>query len=589
MRICVLLLLGIFTLIASSCESPVEYSPADKVKNLLITNYAELQSEVEKLETISKDSTALQAMRESFVNARLKYKKIEALVAFYYPDYSLRLNGAAIDKNDYHDSNRKIEPATGFQVLEENLFSENPEPAELQKEIAIIHGYLQAFEREIQSINLSDANIWEAIRLQNLRNLSLGLSGFDSPINLNSIAEAKASYEGIKEIISPYGVENVELTELDKAINYLLNYKGDFNAFDRAEFIRDYANPLAVSLNEMQKDLGISNGSLSSPMNMEEGVFYAVSNFNPDFFAPPGNKKPNPEMITLGKTLFFDPILSGNGEVSCATCHQPQLAFSENKALAVEGVGSQARNTPTLLFSSLQNSQFADRRVSYLEDQARSVIDNKREMHGSFDAALERLNQSESYKKSFEEVFESEKIDDVQLMNSLGAYVRSLTPGNSRFDDFLMNKVNLAPDEIKGFNLFMGKGKCGTCHFYPLFNGSVPPLYTETESEVLGVPEEKIWEEASVDNDLGEFEIVGADLKKYAFKTPTIRNAASTWPYMHNGVYESLEEVLEFYNVGGGAGIGISLPNQTLPPDSLHLSDQEMDQIIAFIRSLSNE
>jgi cytochrome c peroxidase len=146
----------------------------------------------------------------------------------------------------------------------------------------------------------------------------------------------------------------------------------------------------------------------------------------------------------------------------------------------------------------------------------------------------------------------------------------------------------LSRDEVAGFNLFMGKAQCGICHFMPLFNGTVPPFFTQTESEVIGVPDRVQWRDAIVDPDEGRYKIHPLAPLQFAFKTPTVRNAALTAPYMHNGVYTDLDDVMEFYNQGGGAGIGIELPNQTLPDQQLNLTSTEKEQIIAFIRSLTD-
>jgi len=134
----------------------------------------------------------------------------------------------------------------------------------------------------------------------------------------------------------------------------------------------------------------------------------------------------------------------------------------------------------------------------------------------------------------------------------------------------------------------MVKAKCGTCHFAPLYNGTVPPAYIEAESEVLGVPSKPITSGAMVSPDLGKFALLQMDVHRHAFKTTTVRNAALTAPYMHNGVYNTLDEVLDFYNRGGGAGIGISLPNQTLPPDPLNLTKEELAALRGFIESLND-
>lgn len=147
--------------------------------------------------------------------------------------------------------------------------------------------------------------------------------------------------------------------------------------------------------------------------------------------------------------------------------------------------------------------------------------------------------------------------------------------------------MELTYSEKLGFNLSMGKAKCATCHFPPLFNGLVPPYFEETESEILGVPRDK-FNVTQIDNDPGKFNFTQLEIHRFAFKTPTLRNIELSAPYMHNGVFESLKEVMDFYNHGGGAGQGMYLPNQTLPSDSLHLSETEKIAIIDFMKSLTD-
>jgi cytochrome c peroxidase len=173
-------------------------------------------------------------------------------------------------------------------------------------------------------------------------------------------------------------------------------------------------------------------------------------------------------------------------------------------------------------------------------------------------------------------------------MNAIGSYIRSLVFLNSRFDEYMRgDKSKLSTEEINGFNLFMGKAKCGTCHYMPLFNGTFPPRFARIEAEVIGVPKSK--KENTIDPDMGRYAVLKVESFKHAFKTSTVRNAALTAPYMHNGVFNSLEEVMDFYNKGGGTGLGIKIANQTLPFDSLSLSRKEQDDIIAFIKSLNSE
>ena len=125
---------------------------------------------------------------------------------------------------------------------------------------------------------------------------------------------------------------------------------------------------------------------------------------------------------------------------------------------------------------------------------------------------------------------------------------------NSRFDEYMQgNEQALSRQELKGFNLFMGKAKCATCHFIPLFNGITPPKYVMSETEVLGVPPSLA--DSTLDPDPGYYSVIGVDAYKYAFKIPSVRNSEKTAPYMHNGVYQTLDQVMEFYNNAGAAGL----------------------------------
>jgi cytochrome c peroxidase len=140
----------------------------------------------------------------------------------------------------------------------------------------------------------------------------------------------------------------------------------------------------------------------------------------------------------------------------------------------------------------------------------------------------------------------------------------------------------------RGFGVFMGKGRCGSCHFAPLFGGTVPPGFDETEAEVIGVPSRAMSHAATVDGDCGSGAVDRSPLHDRAFKTPSLRNVAATAPYMHNGVYRTLDEVVDFYDRGGGVGIGARVPNQTLSVRPLHLTRTEQTDLIAFLRSLTD-
>lgn len=294
--------------------------------------------------------------------------------------------------------------------------------------------------------------------------------------------------------------------------------------------------------------------------------------------------------MQLGRQLFFDKRLSGTGARSCATCHQPQKGYANNlpKNSSIDGKSVIFRNTPTILYAALQPVQFADGRLSFLEDQAKAVIENHSEMKGDLKKIARQLTADNAYKRMAANAFGKDTVSGEDVAKALASFIRSQAPFSSQFDAFLQgNEKALSAQAIKGFNLFMGKAKCGTCHFMPLFNGVVPPHYTKMESEVLGVPQQAR-APFDLDSDEGKYRFTGAAVHRFAFKTPTLRNIALTAPYMHNGVYNTLEEVVDFYDKGGGAGLGISLSNQTLPAEPLNLTKEEKGAIVQFLHSLTD-
>ncbi|MGZ9677486.1 cytochrome-c peroxidase [Flavobacterium sp. GNP001] len=210
---------------------------------------------------------------------------------------------------------------------------------------------------------------------------------------------------------------------------------------------------------------------------------------------------------------------------------------------------------------------------------------NENEMHGSLAKSVEALKKEASYVAKFQKAFPKAAIDEFGIKNALASYIRSLSNYDSKFDGFMRGEEKFDLDEIAGFNLFTGKAKCATCHFIPLTNGTVPPSFMKSESEVLGVPNKH----KKLDADLGKFELTKAEIHRNSFKTPTIRNVELTAPYMHNGVFKTLEEVIDFYNEGGGNGLGFNLQNQTLPEDKLNLTDLEKKQLIAFMKTLTDK
>ncbi|HEX4852519.1 MAG TPA: cytochrome c peroxidase, partial [Puia sp.] len=331
---------------------------------------------------------------------------------------------------------------------------------------------------------------------------------------------------------------------------------GDFNQFNRAEFIRIYCNPVTSAIAELEQKLQIHIIRYNRLLNQDAKTLFDTNAFNVNAYAPDEYAFLTSAKILLGERLFKDPSFSGTGTRSCESCHQPEKAFSDGlvKNTILGGQGELPRNTPSLLNAALQPALFYDLRVRTLEDQSRAVVQSAEEMHGSMQLSIEKLWRDTSYRRMFLEAFPKKNrnsIDTLEVMNAIASYVRSLVKLNSRFDEYMRgSKDAMNETEVEGFNLFMGKAKCGTCHYMPLFNGAFPPRYIYMESEVIGVP--KSIKSQEIDPDPGRYNIQRTASFMHAFKTPTLREVSKTAPYMHNGIFNTLKEVLDFYNTGGG-------------------------------------
>ena len=584
-------------LLASGCSQEAP-PPEEQVKAWWVKQTDALLVASHRLDSLLQYPAPDAAVQQAFQNARLAYKRIEPIIEQYNPELAKKLNGPAIDKHDLEAAERKVWPATGFQVIEEYIFPEvdRAQRAEASKQVAILYGLLRVYRNDADGLLLSDRNIFEALRRELFRIMSLGISGFDSPVAFQSLPEAQAALSGVQDILSIYQASSdrpaaFPLMEALNDAQAFLKKSPSFNTFDRLAFIRDHLDTIARELYAYQQQLEIPNNPWPTAVDLSQPSFLSEEAFNPDFFAPATNRNATPEVIALGKMLFYEPMLSSNNRRSCATCHAPDRAFSDGlaKSKALNEHDDIPRNAPTVINATFQQQQFYDSRINYLEGQVGDVVSNQEEMHGSVEEAAAKLAGTPVYRRRFVQAYGRDSITAQTLQYAIAAYVRSLTALNAPLDQYLRgDDTALRAEHVRGFNLFMGKGKCATCHFMPLFNGTVPPLYLDTEAEVLGVPAHPDTANAEVDPDPGMFAVYEAEMLRFAFKTPTLRNVALTAPYMHNGVFQTLEEVVDFYNRGGGAGIGIDLAYQTLPPDPLELTEQEQKDLVSFLHALTD-
>lgn len=564
-------------------------SKAEQINDLYKSDLAVLQKEVTQLQHLVENGATLKQLQNQFLKAHQSYKRVESISEYYFPTVSKAINGPALDEYEYDDG--ITVPPAGLQVIEEYFFPvyDKKTKNEILKEIGILNANLYRLEMISKTNELTDSSIFDAMRLEVFRIITLGITGFDSPIAQNSLAEAITSLETIEKqsFIYEENEQNSTTLKMLKEGKDYLNKNSKFDEFDRAYFIKKYLNPLSKAIYEAQLDLKIPFFEESRGLKVTAQTLFDKKAFDAEAFSGFPDYKTTKEKIKLGKMLFNDPVLSGNNTRSCASCHHADKAFTDGleKAVTLDGKQLVKRNTPTLSNIAFQRSFFYDSRVNYLEDQAVAVITNENEMHGSLEKSALDLKKSKKYATYFEKAFPNKEITAFTIKNALASYIRSLSNYDSRFDGYMRGEEKFNLDEIAGFNLFAGKAKCATCHFIPLTNGTVPPNFDKSESEVLGVP----GKDKKIDSDLGKFDLTKAEVNRYSFKTPTIRNIALTAPYMHNGVFKTLEEVVDFYDGGGGNGLGFNLPNQTLPSDELNLTPMEKKQLIAFMKTLTDK
>ena len=283
--------------------------------------------------------------------------------------------------------------------------------------------------------------------------------------------------------------------------------------------------------------------------------------------APPDNPI-TAEKLALGRRLFEEPRLSADGRTSCASCHQPDRAFTDGRRVA-RGVFGRAgrRNVPSILNRAYGTAFSWDGRAATLEDQVGRAISGHRDLGVPVALAAGRLAHDTTYDAAFDAAFASPVSGD-RLVQAIATFVRGALSGNSPFDRFFAgDRAALSPAARRGFALFTGQARCGRCH--------AGPLFTDEDLHNTGVG----W-----GRDAGRFEVTGLPQDRGRFKTPSLRNVTLTAPYMHDGSVNTLEAVVDFYDRGGRR-------NSNLDPAirPLRLTSDQRSDLVAFLRALQGQ
>ncbi|MEL6944175.1 MAG: cytochrome-c peroxidase, partial [Bacteroidota bacterium] len=468
-------------------------------------------------------STSIEKLQKAHLNNRLAFKNIELFLE-YYERFAIvkHINGAPLPKTEPAVAEVLIAKPTGLQVLDELVFSDNPfaEKKEIKKHADKLAGVYQEIKRHQKQVSMTHRHIFEAARQELVRIFTLGLTGFDTPGSVNAIPEAVQAVKSVANAINAYqpliATNKLALShQIDdlfkEAVTYLETHD-DFDTFDRLHFLKTYINPLYSITYQAHRATGVETIDEVSqkplPFNYHVTGIFDDDFMNAAYFAELDLHNPlNDKRAALGKLLFFDTVLSSTNERSCASCHQPEKAFTDGQktSLATGEKGNILRNAPTVINSVYAEKYFYDLRVFDLEKQTKHVIFDDKEFATDFATITKKLKQSKEYNNLFLEAYSDYPqyaLTPATLTNALACYIASLRSFNSPFDQYVRNeRDDLSPSAKNGFNLFMGKAACGTCHFAPTFNGTVPPIYEESESEILGVP--ATTENKTLDGDVG--------------------------------------------------------------------------------------
>lgn len=555
------------------------------------------------------DSSAHRQILTGIETARRKLKAIDFWLRYLDPVIYRSINGPLPVEWETEVFEKYEQPhrreGAGLINAENYLNSDDVKKDSLLSLIQLSIKAEDTFRADSTTVNLNTHNSFYLCNRLYLLNLaSLYTTGFECPDKERIIPELQNMLQDVTDIYAAYNetfaafplTENY-LSLYNKAISFVKSQQKDFTKFDHFTFIKDYINPLFAINQQLivqyhvytksYVDFTLNNSTLSI---FDKSLFFAQS--TKGIYRRVTDPQVLAEIDSIGKLLFYDPILSGNNQRSCVSCHKSTEFFTDtafSTSFQFNHEERLPRNTPTLLNSIHYHLLHLDGKILTLQEQAHTVITNPIEL-GSKEDVLKKILSCNTYKKAFKKFLsftpQETEITFEHIASALTMYYGKFSEYYSPFDEAFNNSQQLNNDAISGFNLYMSKAQCATCHFVPTFSGMKPP-YVENEFEVIGVPADVNYKALSTDK--GRFEKNPAPETLHAFRTSTLRNTANTKPYMHNGVFKTLEEVVDFYEGGGGAGHYLNIPNQTLSADSLHLTAAEKKQLIAFIKSLTEK
>ena len=582
---------------AASCRAPStpHRAASTPIRRVFERQVDDLASHLDTLARAIADSDRSRAVA-AYVSARIAYKRSETLLWTFGPSLARELIGPIESDDPDLPPGRLGAPA---MLARAGAFARAAGPA---PGFSATVRRIQAFRGELSLLSIGDSALLDAARLEIARLATEGIAGTDvtpgtaADEERETRSDAAAALDGLADLLDARRRDPALVAMVRHARTAVTQREGDAGAFNRLAFIVGHVTPIARAIARARDDAGIGPSRLRRVWRSTSSSVFDRDAFDPSAYAPEFAPALSGALVALGRALFFDPALSGPGTRSCASCHVPDRAFTDGlprPVLLDHGARSTARNTPTLVNAALQPVLFLDGRAGSLEDQVAQVLRSDAEMRSSPELAAARAGANRTrYAALAAAAFGPPPADSVtplRIRVALAAYLRTLVALDSRADRaWRGDTLALTPVERHGFAIYMGAGRCGRCHVIPLTGGARAPVFDAGEFEVIGVPRVATTAHAMIDPDSGRARVDHAPTHAFAFRTPSLRNVALTAPYMHNGAYATLESVVDFYDRGGGAGIGVVGVAQTLDAAPLHLAPMDRTALVAFLRALTD-
>jgi cytochrome c peroxidase len=546
---------------------------------------------------------------ENFKNIRHQLKTNDFWLR-YFADENYQIINGAIGVEWENEVFAKFQPpykkiGSGVYLAEQELLKQ---PVDFEKTKQLLLPIISELNKlqtdSVKKCIQQPSNFYKANRLYLLNLASIYSTGFECNIKTEIIPELLVLMESTQKIYTTYNqsypdskLSNEFLKLHLEAIQFVKSSSKDYQQFNHYLFIKNYVEKLfAINTFLIQQykfnsiknipDFSINSSSKSLfdknliKAQRPKGIYESVTDSNLIS-----------EIKHIGKLLFNDPILSGNNKRSCAACHKSEQYFTDTtivSALDFSAAKKLPRNTPSLVNTIHQQMLMLDGKHSTLHNQAIDVITNPNEMNSDATEVVKKIMSCKIYQSFFMKMKKAthrkKEISIEDIISAITFYYADFSFQYSSFDNSILQNKKISDDAIEGFNIFMSKAQCATCHFPPTFSGVKAP-FNNSEFEVIGVPSDTQFSKLS--NDEGRYNFLKSDDAKSSFRTPTLRNSSLTKPYMHNAVFNTLDEVINFYNIGGAAGKKIKIENQTLSSDSLHLTKNEIQKLKLFLESLT--